>query len=414
MAEIELGSVPFQEAIDHFRSKLNIPSERWDDLRGQINAKAFTVAGATKADLLSDLRGAVDQAIAEGINIADFRKQFDQAVRRHGWRYRGQRGWRSRVIYDNNLRTARMAGRWQQIQRVKDRRPYLQYLTVGDERVRPQHRTWDGTVLPVDDIWWTTHYPPNGWGCRCTVRTLSQRQMERMGLEVSETPDVETTERINTSTGEVYGEVPVGIDVGWDYNVGKAWLGPDIALGERVMSLPPAMRRRALRDARSLQPYIADHYRSWANQVLERDRSIGEIRTVGYLSPRVTDELIRRGHPPSTAVITTADRDVLHMVRDVKREKRLPKEVVSSLPQALQDAPAVLWDREDPALLYVIDAADEERKGKLVVRINFATKGRAADGQRHSVQTNMVRTSGLVGLRNLRDRTRYDLLEGEL
>lgn len=224
MPEVQIGRVPFQEAIAFFQGKLDVTTERWDQMLGEAHAKAFTVAGATKLDLLQDLRGAVAKAIEDGETISQFRKRFDQVVAKHGWSYKGKRGWRTRVIYDTNLRTAHAAGRWQQIQRLKARRPYLQYKTAGDERVRPLHHSWNNTVLHVDDPWWDTHYPPNGWGCRCGVRSLSQRQLEREGLTVSKSPDIKRTERINPQTGEVYGMVPEGIDVGWDYNVGKNWL----------------------------------------------------------------------------------------------------------------------------------------------------------------------------------------------
>ncbi|WP_201341280.1 hypothetical protein [Abyssogena phaseoliformis symbiont] len=56
-------------------------------------------------------------------------------------------------------------------------------------------------------------------GGRCTVRTLNKSQAKKSGI--SKHPKIEKTERINTQTGEVYGKVPVGIDTGWDYNVGK-------------------------------------------------------------------------------------------------------------------------------------------------------------------------------------------------
>jgi len=225
MTEVTLGAVPFQEAIDHFRDKLNLPTEYWDQLTGQAHAKAFTVAGATKTELLHDIRSLVDDAIADGTSISDFRKGFDKAVAKHGWDFNGKRGWRTRVIYDTNLRTAHAAGKWEQIQRVKDRRPYMKYEDVGDGRVRELHAEW-GKMSPllVDDPWWNTHYPPNGWGCRCGVRTLSQRQMENEGLTVGEAPPLNPTERINVKSGEVYGEVPKGIDPGWDYNVGQEWL----------------------------------------------------------------------------------------------------------------------------------------------------------------------------------------------
>lgn len=224
MAEVEIGSVPFAEAIEFFRRKLNITTKRWDELLGAVHSKAFTVAGATQDALLDDLRADVQAAIDDGESIGQFRKRFDQSVEKHGWEYKGSRGWRTRIIYDTNMRSAHAAGRWEQIQRTKERRPYLEYLTVGDARVRPEHARWDSIILPIDDPFWDTHYPPNGWGCRCTVRTLNDRQLKRAGKTVGSAPKITTRERVNTSTGEVYGNVPDGIDTGWDYNVGKSWL----------------------------------------------------------------------------------------------------------------------------------------------------------------------------------------------
>ncbi|MCZ7600797.1 MAG: phage head morphogenesis protein [Gammaproteobacteria bacterium] len=151
MPEPRLGAVPFTEAIEYFRRKINLPTRAWSDLQEDAHARAFVVAGATKADLLADIRAAVDDALAEGTTITDFRKRFDEIVERHGWSYRGKRGWRTRVMFDTNIRTAHAAGRWQQIQRTKARRPWLIYQTAGDERVRPLHQTWHHITLPADD-----------------------------------------------------------------------------------------------------------------------------------------------------------------------------------------------------------------------------------------------------------------------
>lgn len=41
-----------------------------------------------------------------------------------------------------------------------------------DRRVRPSHAILDGKVYPADHEFWATHYPPNGFRCRCGVRTL--------------------------------------------------------------------------------------------------------------------------------------------------------------------------------------------------------------------------------------------------
>lgn len=67
---------------------------------------------------------------------------------------------------------AQSADQWQRTQDKKDLFPNLQYQTVGDGRVRPEHRDWDGIIKPVDDEFWNTRMPPNDFGCRCRVIRL--------------------------------------------------------------------------------------------------------------------------------------------------------------------------------------------------------------------------------------------------
>lgn len=222
--------VPFKEAIEFLRKKVNLPSRTWTDLWQGQHARAFVVAGAVKGQLVADFHEAVVRAIGEGLTIADFRKDFDKIVADHVWSYKGGRNWRSAVIFNTNMRTAYAAGKWEQAQRLKDRRPYLRYVAVQDERTRPEHLEWHGKVLSVDDPWWETHYPPNGWNCRCTVQQLSAADAERLGYEISdEAPPVDMeTRSVNTPDGPVAVKVPKGIDTGFGYNVGLAAHGRGI------------------------------------------------------------------------------------------------------------------------------------------------------------------------------------------
>ncbi len=215
----------FDEAIRFFRSKLRLPSRTWTEIWEKAHGRAFVVAGAMQDDLLADLQAEVRKGLEQGTTIDEFRKGFDEIVRRHGWTYRGTRGWRTRVIYNTNLRTAYQAGRWQQIERLSARRPYLRYSAILDDRTRPHHRAWHGTILPVDHAWWRTHYPPNGWGCRCKAVQLSDRDLRRNGWTVDQAPPPGgmVQRSIRGPDGErLVVTVPEGIDPGWAYNVGES------------------------------------------------------------------------------------------------------------------------------------------------------------------------------------------------
>lgn len=229
---VNYGSRPFPEAIDYLRDKVNLPTATWTDIWEGQHARAFTVAGAARDDLLVDLRESIRAAIEDGETLAQFRTRFDAIVKRHGWAYNGGRNWRTRVIYETNMRTAYQAGRYQQLQAIKDRRPFWLYKHSDlVTHPRPEHEAWDGLVLDADDPWWDTHYPPNGWGCRCTVRALNRRELARMGKsKPDEAPPgdlVEKTVGIRGPNPRTV-RVPEGVDPGWGYNVGKA------AYGQRV------------------------------------------------------------------------------------------------------------------------------------------------------------------------------------
>jgi hypothetical protein len=228
---VEWGSLPFVEALEFFRAKLNLPTKAWDDLLGAAHDRAFVVAGATAADLLADLNAAVEKALAEGATIQTFRKDFGRIVAERGWTgWTGEdtkagRAWRTRVIYETNLFTNYSAGRYRQMKDVAAARPYWRYRHSDASVVpRPEHLAWDGVIRRHDDGWWVAHTPPNGFGCKCYIETLSEREMKKLGL--AETPEDAIPyngeiEGVDPKTGEEF-KRPEGVDKGWDYAPGAS------------------------------------------------------------------------------------------------------------------------------------------------------------------------------------------------
>lgn len=73
-----------------------------------------------------------------------------------------------RAEYNFAHASAGIAAKWEAFAEDGDRYN-LQYRTVGDDHVRPEHAALNGTTLPFSDAFWDSYYPPNGWNCRCTV-----------------------------------------------------------------------------------------------------------------------------------------------------------------------------------------------------------------------------------------------------
>ena len=233
----------FQEQIDFFRKKLNLPTETWRDIQLAANDRAFVVAGAMKADLLNDLRKAVGQAV-EGGSFGAFRKQFDEIVAKHGWTgWTGQgsaagEAWRTRVIYQTNVATSYAAGRRAQLldPEMLAHRPYWRYVhSDGVAHPRPYHKQWGDMKLTLryDDPFWDTHYPPNGWGCKCRVVPVAKPN----DGDATEPPD--GWHQDDPRTG-----APVGIDEGWNYAPGaRADADMRSFVQNKLIEYPPAISK---------------------------------------------------------------------------------------------------------------------------------------------------------------------------
>lgn len=226
------ASLPFSEAIDFFKQKIRLPSSGWTDIWQEQHSHGFVVAGAHHDALVEDFYNAIAKAKEAG-GYEVFKQSFGEIVAKHGWAHNGSPGWRSKIIYDTNVTQAYNAGREKQMMALKHLRPYGIYRHTSIEHPRLQHLAWDGFVLPLDDPWWDTHTPQNGWGCKCRKYSLSRTEAEREWKKNGKTgpdqaPAIEMEERVVGKNGSnprtVW--VPKGIDPGFAYNPGKAWLEP--------------------------------------------------------------------------------------------------------------------------------------------------------------------------------------------
>jgi hypothetical protein len=240
-----------KEALAYIKNKKLYPAFSYKDVWNEEHATMFTVAKAMQLDVLSDIKTAVERAVENGETLESFRKNLTPTLQAKGWWGRkemtdpltgetvnAQLGSdrRLRTIYGTNLRSAYQAGRWERSQDSTSH-PYLMYRVGNSQNHRQEHLSWDGLILPKDDSWWNSHYPPNGWGCKCWTMAVSEerkRRLEKSGVTVP--PSVDGTpgytvpvrtqappaayETFYNERKGTLERVPAGVDPAFNWNAG--------------------------------------------------------------------------------------------------------------------------------------------------------------------------------------------------
>ena len=247
-----LQRLPPAEAMAFMDGRqLTADTYHWHDLWRDEHQRAFTVSRLARGDLLEALQASLAKSVAGDLSRRDWIKSTEQLLKNAGWwgttevtdprtgemlktRFNHAR---LQLIFDTNVRQAAAAGQWQRMLRNQRTHPFARYVAMDDERTRPQHRAWHNVTLPLDDPWWSTHRPPNGYRCRCRMIGVTQREYDQG--EVLDRPGAETDRKApivrapmaktappealrdwrNPATGAIE-KIPDGIDPGFDYNPG--------------------------------------------------------------------------------------------------------------------------------------------------------------------------------------------------
>lgn len=238
MPEINHERLPNREAIASFNGKVLLTTQHYAELKAYEHALAFTVARIADKDMLTEVHKAMKQAIENGTNFADFKKQLRPYLMAKGWLapnfkndnvdddketfrdYQKYLGHRLRTIYHTGKATAYAGGQWERIQRTKELLPYLQYMKSASTNKRDEHKQFYGMVRPVDDPIWASIMPPNGFGCKCWVKQLTKTRAQKILNEQAEKGivyDIEMEQVKHPLTGEMM-TVPKGVHFSFNHN----------------------------------------------------------------------------------------------------------------------------------------------------------------------------------------------------
>lgn len=103
--------------------------------------------------------------------------------------------------------SAKHARDWEYYKSNASLYPNLVYRTQGDERVRDAHTLLNGIVAAIGSDFWKSHYPPNGWRCRCYVVQTAETPTNEDKIPKLNDKDFPEEFRINTGeSGQIFSE----------------------------------------------------------------------------------------------------------------------------------------------------------------------------------------------------------------
>ncbi|WP_329505726.1 phage minor head protein [Haemophilus parainfluenzae] len=358
-------------AVDYLRAKgVNI-TWNWHEQLESAHARAFTVAKATKAEVLDTIRWATEQAIANGTSEREYIKNLEPMLKELGWwgKAMDENGntvqlgspRRLRTILRTNKSTAYHAARYAQQMENVDEQPYWRYVAVNDSRTRASHLALHGKIYRADDPIWQTMYPPNDWGCRCRVEALSEYAVQSRGLKISSSDgemeteeavvgiDKDTGEKIRTTVSKIktdQGEMKVG--AGWNYNVGSAAFGTDIAVLRKLQQVKNRELRQQTIQAINNSEARHKAFSDWVLANLGKRGASARYMSAGLVSTEIAEAVteITQGGKNAELVLVMSEKRLAHANSDKHHEGGvgLTTEEYASISRIVANPSLVLWD----------------------------------------------------------------------
>ncbi|MDO3663400.1 phage head morphogenesis protein [Acinetobacter higginsii] len=181
----------FLEALQYAQAKKIVLPEEFYSLDLQTRQYANTVGLLSSIEQIQTVLNAVNKSIADGSTFDDFKKIVAENGINLPESYLDN-------VFRTNIQSAYAYGRWQHQQQNKSSRPYLMYSAIEDSRVRPSHLALNNIIRHIDDPFWLSWYPPNGFRCRCSVIAITEKKANKLGITNDEDmPDLPSENGFN-------------------------------------------------------------------------------------------------------------------------------------------------------------------------------------------------------------------------
>lgn len=392
------------ELVARFKAKNPEAHFDYDEIKHDAHKRVFTIAKMMNLDLLKDMQNSLTKAFHNGVTFNEWKKDIIPHLKKSGWWgeievdnpksgkpkkvFVGAR--RLKRIFDTNLRTSYAGAKKQSLD--ESSLEYYRYTAVLDSRTRPTHRAMHGIILPKDHPFWKNNFPPNGWGCRCTVKGYSKKQLERKGLK------------------PFSGKLPNVSHDDFSYDMSAL----DSAFKQKAKKVLNLIQNKDLEAAIKEFDKKRDLY-VWqkgldelietatsGNIIKEKYRQIAQI---GVLSDIILKSLLNLSIKPKAKSISIYQNTIKHTLRDTKPNIKKPN--IDEIKQAvniLDKAKHVYYDKKENTLLYFYDKVDDNNMiTYIVVRLDYTLKKFKTD--------NFIATITKIPLINykaiIRDKVRY-------
>lgn len=185
----ELLTMKPEKQLEYLRNKgKNLKTTvNWQEMSTKAHNQAFTVAGIHSADMLKAIYDKLEEAKKKGQTLTEFLEDTEELRKLTKLTEN-----RLKVVYETNLNIAYAKGQYEHQQRLGKSgiRPYLKYIASTSAEKNDFHRQFYGKVLRYDDPFWSTFYPPSRFGCKCSVRALSEKEVEKEGIKIENGNDI--------------------------------------------------------------------------------------------------------------------------------------------------------------------------------------------------------------------------------
>ncbi|MFV5906046.1 phage minor head protein [Klebsiella oxytoca] len=194
-----------------------ITADDYNTLRGNAVAYSFRLANLTRFDIAQDILNALREHLADGKTMQSFVEQLEPVLKNKGWwgyeeKIDTETGEilskelgtprRLKLIYHNMMMSAYNSGRYESLIQGTKTHPFWRYNAIDDGATRINHLVLNNLVFASDDLFWSIFFPPNGFGCRCSVSGVTAEQVKRDGLLVCKTLRIISREAVIGKTAD--------------------------------------------------------------------------------------------------------------------------------------------------------------------------------------------------------------------